>query len=229
MSKRQKLEADDLRVRVFATGLPDDGLDCSHLVEREVLVQALNRETEALKAREARAALQHTQRLLERMRKLLPRASDVYWDEEGGLEEIGFAQYYYGSRHNLETEFNLAYTLEFDVDLSGDWGDDRLELHYSARLSTDTGSDKVYFDLAEEDFRFSISGWLPAAAVDPTDEELSALASALKTELLAIVEDNVEEPMCSYIKEKIGDVNFVEELRKEPRPEELPLSELSQE
>lgn len=215
--KRQKLEADDLRVRVFAKGLPDDGLDCSDLVETEVLVQALNRETAALEAQEARAALKHTQRLLERMRKLLPHANDVYWEEEGGLEEVGFAQYYHGSRHNLGVEFNLAYTLQFNVNLSDD---DRLELHYSARLRTETSSSKVFFDFAEESFRFSISGWLTATAADPTDEELNALASALKTELLAIVEDNVEEPMCGYIKAQLGDVDFVKELRKNPRPEE---------
>lgn len=154
-------------------------------------------------------------RVLKLVQTVFPQAILVDWEESGGIEEVGFSQYYEGSRYDLANEFDLEYSLDIYIgfstsgDLKCEENDSGIWCRVWYFLSTETTDEKVYFEFKERFLDFTITNW-QTDAVNPTPTQVREL-------LLSIVDQEVANPMKKYINEQINELNMDTEMKKCPR------------
>lgn len=209
MSKRQKITADSLEftVSIKGHGLIDIPID--QFIDKESIAKI----AEAHLTKNEVPASDKNERVLQLVRTVFPQAKEVDWEEDGGLEDVGMAHYFYGSRYNLEEEFEMSYCVDiyvrFSVSNESDDWESGIGLAFDASLSTDCSDDKVLFEFKRRKLYLYITNW-QTDEINPSPEQAREMLRKLVNEEIGGIE-------ASYIIEDLDAIDMVKVMNKCPR------------
>lgn len=215
-SKRQKIDPSLLEFTVSIKGQGivdgislDQFIDCDRVAS--AIEEHLAKKPPIADQQKFFALNEQKSRVLKLTQTVFPQAIRVDWEEDGGIEDVGFSQYYEGSRYDLANEFDLEYSLDIYIgfstpgDLKCEENDSGVWLRVWYFLSTETTDEKVYFEFKERFLDFTITNW-QTDTVNPTPVQVREL-------LLSIVDQEVANPMKKYINEQINELNMDAEMK----------------
>lgn len=213
--KRQKVHPDSLEFSVSIKGQgPVAGISLAQFVDRKAVALAIEERLEK-KEDATHETNKREERVLKLVQTIFPQAVSVDWEEEGGLEDVELAHYFYGSRLNLSDEFDMEYRLDVNISFStpddpeGLENDSGIGLSFDGSLKADAGSDKVYFEFAQRRIFFYITNW-QTDDVNPSPEQVRDM-------LLQLVREEVGGLEGQYIREDIKDINMKKKMAACPR------------
>jgi len=225
-SKRQKVDPESLEfgVSIKGQGLIQ-GLDFARFVDHKAVALAVEEHLakqdvveEQLTKRDEDATHETNkkeERVLKLVQTLFPQAIRVDWEEEGGIEDPDFAQYYEGSRFNLAEEFDLEYSLDVYIGFSTpddpkcEENDSGIGLSFDASLKTEATDEKVYFEFDQRRFCFHITNW-QTDTVNPTAEQVHEM-------LLMLVKQEIGGVEAQCLEEHLKELNMKKEMAACPR------------
>lgn len=207
MSKRQKITADSLEFTVSIKGHGSIDIPIDQFIDKESIA----------KIAEAHLTKNETPnknvRVLQIVRTVFPQAKEVDWEEDGGLEDVGMAHYFYGSRYNLEEEFEMSYCVgiyvRFSISNESDDWESGIGLAFDASLSTDCGDDKVLFEFKRRKLYLYITNW-QTDEINPSPEQAREMLRKLINEEIGGIE-------ASYIIEDLNAIDMVKVMNNCPR------------
>jgi hypothetical protein len=219
-SKRQKIDPSSLEFTVSIRGQGVvDGVSLVQFIDCDRVAAAIEehlaKKPPVANQQNSSALNEQESRVLKLAQTVFPQAICVAWEEDGEIEDVGFSQYYEGSRYDLANEFDLEYSLDIYIgfstpgDLKCEENDSGVWLRVWYFLSTETTDEKVYFEFKERFLDFTITNW-QTDAVNPTPTQVREL-------LLSIVDQEVANPMKKYINEQINELNMDTEMKMCPR------------
>lgn len=209
VSKRQKVNADSLEftVSIKGHGLIDIPID--QFIDRESIAKI----AEVHLAKIEVQTLEQHKRVLQLVRTVFPQAKKVDWEEDGGLEDIAIAHYFYGSRYNLEEEFDMNYSVDIFIPFSAsdrfDEWESGIGLSFDASLSADCGDDKVLFEFKRRKLCLYITNW-QTGEINPPPEQVREM-------LLKLIEEEIDVLEASYIIEDLKQIDMVKVMNACPR------------
>jgi len=215
--KRQRIEPSDLRIEVKVSHNYGDVIEgnFSHFVDREAIANAVEEQLQKTNEKDLRKRNERQDRVLKLVKTVLPQATCVYWEEEGGLEDVEMAQSFEGSRYNLSEEFDLSYDLDIFIgfstteDTESKDGESGLSLSFDASLSTDVDSGKVFFEFSRRKLSFCITNW-QTDTINPSAEEIRNI-------LIELVKQEIGGMEACYLKKDIKEIDMVKEMANCPR------------
>lgn len=169
--------------------------DFSEFVKREELEKAAEKHIEDEKQKLREAKNKREQEILAQVREFFPEFNEVEWSESGGLEDDSVSHYYYCSRSEIRANFETDYALEVGLMIGNaedDKEDKQINFDFSAYQDIDIGDDKIYLETHPE-----VSFWTVGFDVKPEQEKLEQM-------FRAVIEKQVEEPMCSLVLEHLS-------------------------
>jgi len=212
--KRQKVDIDSLKFTVSLEGHGLVNIPINQFVDRESVAKAVEEHLIASKDEPPKSPPkedERKQRVLEIVRTVFPQAIDVVWEEEGGLEDVGLAHYFYGSRYDLKEEFDMDYDVDiyirfFDIETSYESG---IVLSFRATLNSDCGSNKVFFEFGSRKFGLCITNW-QTDEINPSSEQVTAM-------LKKLIEEEIGGMEAVYMIEDLKNTNMNKVLNACPR------------
>lgn len=214
--KRQKIDPDSLEFSVSIKGQgPVAGISFAQFVDRKAVALAIEERLAKKEEDATHETNKKEERVLKLVQTIFPQAIGVDWEEEGGLEDVELAHYFYGSRLNLSEEFDMQYSLDVNIrfstpgDPEGLENDSGIGLSFDGSLKADAGSDKVYFEFAQRRTFFHITNW-QTDDINPSPEQVRAM-------LLQLVREEVGGLEGQYIREDIKDINMKKSMAACPR------------
>lgn len=162
-------------------------------IEAVVTAAVKQHEKEQADAKAAQLA-KYTETFCNELKGVLPDGAIIRvtdWYHKGGLLDEGWAEYYYGPRHDVRSEIDCEWEFTLGIDLAHGDKEYSLEINMSVYQEIDVGDDKVYLDGNKRSFDLS--------------EDLTDIIpkSKLKAALVALFTTYVEEPMRGHLLDKL--------------------------
>jgi hypothetical protein len=211
--KRQKVDIDSLKFTVSLKGHGLVNIPINQFVDRESVAKAVEEHLIASKDEPPKSPPkedERKQRVLEIVRTVFPQAIDVVWEEEGGLEDVGLAQYFYESRYELKAEFDMEYDVDIFIHFSGTENKESgIWLSFGATLNSDCGSNSVFFDFDQRQFDLCITYW-QTDEINPSSEQVTTM-------LKKLIKEEIGGMEAVYIIDDLERIDMDEILNAYPR------------